>query len=294
MPRPIPIRQRLPDFIALMRLDRPIGIYLLLWPTMWAVWIAGDGNPSASIVLIFALGVVLMRSAGCVINDFADRKVDGHVQRTAQRPLATGRIQSQEALVLFALLVAAAASLLLFLPLAVFWWSLGALALATIYPFMKRYTYLPQVVLGAAFSWAIPMAFVAQGKSPDALCWLLYCANLAWTVAYDTQYAMADRDDDLKVGVKSTAILFGDLDRHAIAFLQLVFLCAMSLVGYQLDLGWAWWLGLSAAIGQFIWQGFIIRERQPAACIQAFLANHWVGLWLFVALLASWIQMLST
>ncbi len=294
MPRPIPLSQRLPDFIALMRLDRPIGIYLLLWPTLWAVWIAGDGNPSAAIVLIFGLGVVLMRSAGCVINDYADRDLDGHVRRTAQRPLATGRISSQEALMLFAILIAAAASLLLFLPTAVFWWSLGAVALATSYPFMKRYTYLPQVVLGAAFSWAIPMAFVAQEKTPDALCWLLYCANLAWTVAYDTQYAMADREDDVKVGIKSTAILFGDLDRHAIGFLQLLFLVALYLVGQQLELGWAWLVGLAAAAGQFVWQGWIIRQRQADACLQAFLANHWIGLWLFVALLAAWLQMLAT
>ena len=195
------LKDRLPDFIGLMRLDRPIGIWLLLWPTLLAVWIAGDGHPSAQIALIFTLGVVLMRSAGCVINDYADRHWDGEVSRTAERPLVTGRISANEALALFALLIAASASLLLWLNRDTFYWSFGALALATLYPFMKRYTYLPQVVLGAAFSWAIPMAFVAQGKSPDALCWLLYSANLAWTVAYDTQYAMCDRDDDLKAGI---------------------------------------------------------------------------------------------
>lgn len=294
MPRPVPLSQRLPDFIALLRLDRPIGIYLLWWPTAWALWIAGAGTPDLQVVLIFALGVLLMRSAGCVINDYADRNFDGQVRRTAQRPLATGRVQPVEALWLFAGLLLLAASLLLWLPRAVFWWSLGAVALAALYPFMKRYTYLPQVVLGAAFSWAIPMAYVAQGQSPDALCWLLYLANLAWTVAYDTQYAMADREDDLQAGIKSTAILFGDLDRAAILVLQGLCLAGLALVGQQLALGWAWWAGLAAAAGQFLWQWQLTRERDPAACLRAFLANHWVGLWLFVALLAGLLQQPTT
>lgn len=290
MPRPLPLRQRLPDVIALMRLDRPIGIYLLWWPTAWAVWIAGAGSPSLSVVLVFALGVVLMRSAGCVINDYADRHLDGQVRRTAQRPLATGRLQARDALGLFVLLLLLAASLLLWLPRAVFWWSLVAVALATLYPFMKRYTYLPQVVLGAAFSWAIPMAYVAQGQTPDAVCWLLYLANLAWTVAYDTQYAMADREDDLTAGIKSTAILFGELDRTAILILQGLCLTGLWLAGDQLQLGWAWTVGLLAAGGQFAWQWWLTRDRDPAACLRAFLANHWVGLWLFVALLAGLLQ----
>lgn len=280
---------RLPDFAALMRLDRPIGIWLLLWPTAWALWIAGDGHPAAGTVLVFALGVVLMRSAGCVINDWADRHVDGQVARTAGRPLITGRVSGDEALALFALLVLASASLLLFLPLAVFWWSFGALALATLYPFMKRYTYLPQVVLGAAFSWAIPMAFVAQGKSPDALCWLLYASNLAWTVAYDTLYAMADRDDDLKAGVKSTAILFGELDLAITGFLQALFLTGLCLVGQRLDLGWPWWAGLAGAAVLCLLQLRQAASRSPDDCLAAFRANHSVGVLLMLSLLGGWL-----
>lgn len=280
---------RLPDFIALMRLDRPIGIWLLLWPTLWAVWIAGDGHPSLSIVLIFTLGVVFMRSAGCVINDYADRHWDGEVARTADRPLVTGRVSAKEALLLFALLVGLSASLLLWLNRETFYWSFGALALATLYPFMKRYTYLPQVVLGAAFSWAIPMAFVAQGKSPDALCWLLYSANLAWTVAYDTQYAMCDRDDDLKAGIKSTAILFGELDLLMVGLLQGLFLVGLFLLGQQLSLGWPWYAGLLAAFILFALQAWQTRARESQACLDAFKNNHLVGLVVFIALLGGWL-----
>lgn len=283
------LKDRLPDFIGLMRLDRPIGIWLLLWPTLLAVWIAGDGHPSAQIALIFTLGVVLMRSAGCVINDYADRHWDGEVARTAERPLVTGRISANEALALFALLIAASASLLLWLNRDTFYWSFGALALATLYPFMKRYTYLPQVVLGAAFSWAIPMAFVAQGKSPDALCWLLYSANLAWTVAYDTQYAMCDRDDDLKAGIKSTAILFGELDLFMVAMLQGLFLLGLIFIGQQLSLGWPWHAGLGITAVLFALQAWQTRQREPAACLEAFKNNHIVGLVVFMALLSGWL-----
>ena len=283
------LKDRLPDFIGLMRLDRPIGIWLLLWPTLWAVWVAGDGHPSAQIALIFTLGVVLMRSAGCVINDYADRHWDGEVSRTAERPLVTGRISANEALALFALLIAASASLLLWLNRDTFYWSFGALALATLYPFMKRYTYLPQVVLGAAFSWAIPMAFVAQGKSPDALCWLLYSANLAWTVAYDTQYAMCDRDDDLKAGIKSTAILFGELDLFMVALLQGLFMVGLLFIGQQLELGWPWLAGLGIAVVLFALQAWQTRQREPDACLNAFKNNHIVGLVVFMALLGGWL-----
>lgn len=272
--------------IALMRLDRPIGIWLLLWPTAWAVWIAGDGRPLPHIVLIFTLGVVLMRSAGCVINDWADRHVDGQVSRTAGRPLVSGQATPAQALLLFATLVAVSASLLLFLNRETFWWSLGALALATLYPFMKRHTYLPQVVLGAAFSWAIPMAFVAQGKSPDAVCWLLYAANLSWTVSYDTLYAMADRDDDLQAGVKSTAILFGELDLFITGVLQSLAVIGLALVGQRLGLGWPWWTGLTLAVALFAAQLWQARHRDPASCLAAFRANHPVGLLVFVSLLA--------
>lgn len=286
-------RDRLPDFMALMRLDRPIGIWLLLWPTLLALWLAGDGHPEPTLVAIFSAGVVLMRSAGCVINDYADRHIDGQVWRTADRPLASGRILGSEALMLFALLIGLSASLLLWLPLSVFYWSLGALALAVLYPFMKRVTYLPQVVLGAAFSWAIPMAFVAQGREPDALCWLLYAGNLAWTVAYDTQYAMADRDDDLKAGVKSTAILFGDLDRVVIAGLQLFWLAALGFIGLQMQWPWPWWAGLVGVIGLFSWQWLHTASRDKHRCLAAFKHNHWVGLLLFMALLMAWLEQLA-
>lgn len=285
---------RLPDFIALMRLDRPIGIWLLLWPTLMALWIAGDGHPDPKLILIFSLGVVLMRSAGCIINDYADRHIDGQVWRTADRPLASGRIRGSEALMLFTALVSLSALLLLWLPIAVFYWSFGALALAVLYPFMKRVTYLPQVVLGAAFSWAIPMAFVAQGRTPDDLCWLLYAGNLAWTVAYDTQYAMADRDDDLKAGVKSTAILFGDLDRVVIAGLQLFWLAALAFVGHQMHWGVMWWAGLAGALLLFIWQWQHTASRDKHQCLAAFKHNHWVGLLLFVTLLIAWLQQLAS
>lgn len=282
--------ERAPDFIQLMRLDRPIGIWLLLWPTLWAVYIAGNGNPDLRILVVFTLGVILMRSAGCVINDFADRNVDGHVERTKDRPLAAGKISSKEALITFAVLIGLSAALLPFLNIETFYWSFGALALASIYPFMKRFTFMPQVVLGAAFSWAIPMAFVAQGQTPDTICWLLYAANLAWTVAYDTQYAMADREDDLKIGVKSTAILFGDMDLAAIGFLQGIFFIAMWMLGNRLGLAWPYDLALIVgALGLFWYQFHISKSREPQACIVAFLNNHWVGGALFVGLFLGYV-----
>lgn len=278
------LRQRLPLYAELMRLHRPVGIWLLLWPTLWAVWIAGDGQPSWHIVLIFTLGVVIMRSAGCVINDWADRDFDGQVTRTQGRPIADGRLPSREALYLFVFLIACAAALLPFLNLHTFFWSFGALGLAALYPFMKRFTHLPQVVLGAAFSWAIPMAYVAQDKTPDPLCWLLYAANLLWTVAYDTQYAMADRNDDLKAGVKSTAILFGRFDLTVIAALQAVFLLLMAAAGLHLRLGPVWPVALGVAGGLFVWQYRHCRDRLPAHCTEAFLNNHKVGMILFAGL----------
>ena len=235
-------------------------------------------------MLIFTLGAVLMRAAGCAINDFADRHVDGQVERTKHRPLASGRISAKEALVVFAVLVAASASLLLFLPLVVFWWSFGALALATLYPFMKRFTYLPQFVLGAAFSWAIPMAFVAQGQATDAMCWLLYAANLCWTVAYDTQYAMTDRPDDLKAGVKSTAILFGTYDLLIIGVLQVAFLGLLGAVLSLAGLGLASVAIVALPALLLIYQYWLCRDRVPAHCFAAFLHNRWVGRVIFLLL----------
>lgn len=269
------------DFVQLSRLDRPIGIYLLLWPTLSAVWIAAHGSPSLANVLIFGLGVALMRAAGCAINDFADRKVDGHVKRTADRPLASGRVKPREALMLFAALTAISFLLVLCTNASTVWLSFGGVALAFCYPFMKRYTYYPQVVLGAAYSWGIPMAFMAAGAELSAVAWLLYIANLLWTVAFDTYYAMVDRDDDLKIGVKSTAILFGEADRVIILGLQVLSLGCLLLAGNLAGLGGGFYLGLLAALACFVWEFRSTRSRQREACFKAFLHNHWAGLLVF-------------
>ena len=276
------------DFIQLTRMDKPIGIYLLLWPTLWALWVAAKGVPSVGNLLIFVLGVVLTRAAGCVINDFADRKVDGHVKRTEQRPMASGKISSKEALVFFALLMGVSFLLVLCTNAPTIWLSFGALALAATYPFMKRYTYYPQVVLGAAFSWGIPMAFTAETGSLPAAAWLLYIANLLWTVAYDTYYAMTDREDDLKIGVKSTAILFGDADRVIILSLQGLALGCLLLAGSHFELGGWFHLGLLAAVGCFVWEFWYTRDRDPQRCFKAFLHNHWAGLAIFVGIVLNY------
>ena len=275
--------------IEIARLDKPVGIYLLLWPTLWAVWIAGNGSPMFSTVLIFSLGVVIMRSAGCVINDYADRHVDGHVERTRHRPLANGRISEKQALIFFAGLCATAFVLVLFTNLMTIAMSLGGLALAAIYPFMKRYTYLPQVVLGAAFSWAIPMAFTAEQQALPKVVWLLYIANLSWTVAYDTLYAMVDRDDDLRIGVKSTAILFGDLDKFMVGILQSMTLLALLFAGQQLSFSWPYYLALAVSAGLFIYHQWLIRNRDKQACFAAFLHNHWVGAVVFAGIIAHYL-----
>tara|TARA_R110001592_G_scaffold4275_14_gene24014 strand:+ start:7591 stop:8469 length:879 start_codon:yes stop_codon:yes gene_type:complete len=278
------IHPRAPDFIQLMRLDRPIGTWLLLWPTLWALWLAADGLPNIRVLVIFILGVVLMRAAGCVINDFADRHIDGHVTRTLGRPLATGKISAREALITFGILVAISGFLVLLTNGMTFFLSLGGLALAALYPFCKRFTFYPQLVLGAAFSWAIPMAFAAQtGELPHTL-WLLYLANLIWTVAYDTEYAMCDREDDLKIGVKSTAILFGEADRAIIGILQGLTLLCLLVVGARFNLGLYFHLGLIGMLGGFVWQQWLIRDRQPQACLRAFLSNHWAGMVVFIGL----------
>ena len=272
------------DFVQLSRMDRPIGIYLLLWPTLSAVWIAGNGSPTVANVLIFGLGVVLMRAAGCCINDFADRKVDGHVKRTADRPLASGRVKPREALALFAILVAVSFLLVLCTNSRTVWLSFGAVALASCYPFMKRYTYYPQVVLGAAYSWGIPMAFTAAGGELPASAWLLYIANLLWTVGYDTYYAMVDRDDDLKIGVKSTAILFGEADRSIILTLQLLSLGCLLMAGNRFELGGWFHLGLVGAALCFAWEYWSTRSLDRDACFKAFLHNHWVGMAIFAGI----------
>ncbi|WP_373386928.1 4-hydroxybenzoate octaprenyltransferase [Pseudomonas alcaligenes] len=267
------------DFVQLMRLEKPIGIYLLLWPTLWALWVASKGVPDLKWLLIFVLGTLFMRAAGCVINDYADRHFDGHVARTKARPLADGRISPREALVLFAVLVALSFVLVLFTNLTTILLSFGGLALAACYPFMKRYTYYPQVVLGAAFSWGMPMAFSAvTGQLPPPEAWLLYIANLLWTVAYDTYYAMTDREDDLKIGVKSTAILFGEADRLIILALQGLALLCLAMAGVRFSLGIWFLLGLLGAAACFAWEFWSTRGREPQACFAAFLHNHWAGL----------------
>ncbi|MDM7859261.1 4-hydroxybenzoate octaprenyltransferase [Alteromonas sp. ASW11-36] len=271
-------KKTLTAYWQLMRADKPIGIYLLLWPTFWSVFIAAEGYPSWQIVVIFALGVVVMRSAGCVINDIADRKVDGKVKRTAQRPLARGDVSTKQAMGLFFVLLAIAFALVLQLNIETIYLSFVAVLLASIYPFMKRYTHLPQVVLGAAFSWSIPMAAMAiLGELPNWV-WGLYAANLCWTIAYDTQYAMVDRDDDILIGVKSTAILFGQYDRVMIASLQILTLAGLVWVGVYLGLSLPYYLGLLVSTILLGRQLFLIRERERDACFQAFLNNHWVGM----------------
>ncbi len=282
------LRDRLDAYIQLSRVNRPIGIYLLLWPTFWALWVAADGVPPLDILLIFGAGVVLTRAGGCVINDFADRKVDGHVKRTQARPLPSGRVSSREALVLFAVLMSLAFVLVLFTNSTTVMMSFGGLLLAFCYPFMKRYTHLPQVVLGAAFSWAIPMAFTALEADLVPNAWLLFLANVLWTVAYDTYYAMVDRDDDLKIGVKSTAILFGDADRLIIGLLQGLALLCLVLVGQNLSLGAWYYGGLVAAAGFFVYQAWLARARERDACFRAFLNNHYAGLVIFIGLAADY------
>lgn len=278
------IRQRLPDFIALMRLDRPIGILLLMWPTLWAVWIAADGMPSLRILFVFITGVILTRSAGCIVNDFADRNLDGHVERTRARPLATGRITSREALALAAVMGVLCFCLVLLTNLYTIALSVIALLLACLYPFMKRYTYFPQFVLGAAFAWSIPMAFAATRESIPAYSWLIYLATLLWTMAYDTLYAMVDREDDLKVGIRSTAILFGDADLLMIGLLEAMTLLALVFLGTQLDMTLWYYLGLMAACLLWGWQHWQTRRRDRDACFRAFLHNHWVGAAIFVGI----------
>ncbi|KMV00156.1 4-hydroxybenzoate octaprenyltransferase [Acinetobacter schindleri] len=275
-------RERLSAYYYLCRFDKPIGTELVFWPTMWALWVAAKGIPDLSILVLMILGVIFMRAAGCAINDFADRKVDAHVERTKTRPLATGIISGKEAVMVFLVLVAASACLLFFLPIETFYWSFGALFLAFIYPFMKRYTHLPQVFLGAAFSWSIPMAYTAVGQTPDVTCWLLYFGNLAWTVAYDTQYAITDREYDLKIGVKSTAILFGQHDIQIISALQAVSIgliaAALWLENLLLPFGLA---ALIVVAIDFIYQWYKTRDRDPQWCFWAFRHNRWIGLLIF-------------
>ncbi len=275
---------KLPHLLAIARLNKPIGIYLLLWPTLWALWIAAEGFPGWHLLLVFVLGTVLTRSAGCIINDIADRNFDGQVARTKDRPLVNGQLVLLDAFEFLGLLSFLALLLVLSTNLLTVGIALIGALIAAIYPFMKRYTYLPQVVLGIAFSCGIPMAFAATQGSVPQLAWLLMIANLVWTVAYDTEYAMVDRDDDIRLGLKSSAILFADMDKLAIAILQIIFLITLLLAARNESFTYPFYLGIVLALGLLGYQQYLIRDRQRDKCFQAFLNNHWVGLSIFLGI----------
>lgn len=272
-------------YMRLMRLHRPIGSFLLLWPTLWALWLAADGHPTPKLFVIFVAGVFIMRSAGCIMNDFADRNFDPHVKRTRERPLATREVNIYEAMVLFVVLGLIAFALVLTLN----WLTVGlaviGLVLAMSYPFMKRYTYLPQPYLGLAFGWGIPMAYAAVTGQVPTVAWLIFIANIIWSTVYDTMYAMVDRPDDLKIGVKSTAILFGDLDRLIVGLLQVLLLLTLWLIGRRLHLSGAYYAGLLFAAGFAVYEQYLIRRRDPQRCFQAFLNNNWFGAAVFAGIL---------
>ena len=283
------IRERLEQYYYLVRLDRPIGIYLLLWPALWALWIASHGKPDPLVLFVFIAGTVLMRSAGCAINDYADRHIDGHVQRTRQRPLAVGRVSPKEAIFVFGVLALLAFGLVLLLNRFTIYLSVGGVILASVYPFAKRYTHLPQVVLGMAFAWAVPMAFAAQTNSLPKEAWLIYVITVLWAVIYDTMYAMVDREDDIKIGVKSTAILFGEADRAILLLLQLMMFAGLFLLGKQAGLGKVYHLSMGMAALLALYQQFLIRKREPAMCLRAFLNNNWLGSILFIGIVLDYL-----
>ena len=271
--------------IKLIRLDKPIGALLLLWPTLWALWIASDGWPGITPLLIFTLGTFLMRSAGCIVNDFADRNVDGFVERTASRPLVTGTVSNKEAFGLFLILIFLSFLLVLQTNLLTIELSIFALVLASIYPFLKRYTNLPQLGLGIAFSWGIPMAFAAQKASVPIETWVLLLANLFWVVVYDTQYAMVDREDDLQIGIKSTAILFGEADRHIIGLLQLVCLLCLFWVAHEFSLGLVYISSIFLVAILFLYHLYLVRHRRRQDCFKAFKHNNWVGICILLGII---------
>jgi len=283
------IKDRLFQYYLLTRLNKPIGIFLLLWPTLWALWIASEGKPDLLVFFVFVSGVVLMRSAGCVINDYADRKIDPLVSRTRMRPIASGAVAPREALIVFVVLCLIAFGLVLLMNRFTIYLSFAGVILAAIYPFMKRYTHLPQVVLGMAFGWSVPMAFAAQTGGVPKVAWLLFVVNVVWSVAYDTMYAMADKEDDLKAGVKSTAILFDDMDKVIIAMLQGIVLFGLYLIGQQLELGFVFNLSIFVAAGFALYQQYLIKDRIPQRCLQAFLNNNGFGAVIFVGLFLHYI-----
>ncbi|MGL5953163.1 MAG: 4-hydroxybenzoate octaprenyltransferase [Providencia rustigianii] len=276
-------------YSRLMRIDRPIGSLLLLWPTYWALWIAAQGTPSLHLLIVFTAGVFLMRAAGCVINDFADRNFDGHVERTKHRPLPSGDVTEKEAKILFACLVGFSFLLALTLNSMTIWLSVAGLALAWIYPFVKRVSNLPQVVLGAAFGWSIPMGFSAVSESLPLVCWLLFLVNIIWSVIYDTQYAMVDRNDDLKIGIKSTAILFGNYDKLIIGLLQVVMVGLLVVIGFLANLGMVYYAALVLTSALFVYQQQLMVNRERAPCFKAFMNNNYVGFILFIGMVISYL-----
>jgi 4-hydroxybenzoate polyprenyltransferase len=275
---------QLRNYAELMRLNKPIGVWLLLWPTLWALWIAGKGHPDAGVFLVFMLGVIVMRSAGCVLNDFADRNIDPYVERTRTRPIASGAVAPMEAITLFVALALIAIGLAAMLNRPAQVLAIIAAGLTVVYPFIKRFVSIPQFVLGAAFGWAVPMAFAAQTGEASQIAWLIFGTALIWAIIYDTFYAMVDREDDLKVGVKSTAILFGDADLFVIGGLQLLMLVSLIFIGNMAELG-VWYfssVGIVAIImGYHQW---LARERKPAECFKAFLHNHYIGMIIFIGI----------
>ena len=275
---------QLTNYVQLMRLDKPIGVWLLLWPTLWALWIAGRGHPDAGIFLVFMLGVIVMRSAGCVLNDFADRNIDPYVKRTRSRPIASGAVAPMEAITLFVALALIAIGLAAMLNRPAQVLAVIAAGLTVVYPFIKRFVSIPQFVLGAAFGWAVPMAFAAQTGEAKQIAWLVFGTALIWAVIYDTFYAMVDREDDLKVGVKSTAILFGDADLFVIGGLQLLMLVSLIFIGNMAELG-VWYFG-SVVIAAIImgYHQWLARDRKPAECFKAFLHNHYIGMIIFIGI----------
>ncbi len=287
--RPHGVRSRLVEYARLMRLDRPIGIWLLLWPCLWALWISAQGRPDERIFVIFLLGTFVMRSAGCVINDFADREFDPHVRRTANRPLARGAVSPAEALAVFAVLGLIALALLIPLNRPTQVLALVGGLLAVTYPFLKRFFALPQAYLGLAFSWSVPMAFAAQTGELPLVAWVLFAAGVLWTTAYDTIYAMVDRDDDLVIGVRSSAILFGRADRGIVAALQLAALALLCAAGLLADLSYWYWIGLAVAAATALHQQYLIRHRDPGDCFRAFLNNNLFGLAVFGGILLDYL-----
>ncbi|MDC9727872.1 MAG: 4-hydroxybenzoate octaprenyltransferase [Methyloprofundus sp.] len=276
------LADRIGQYWLLARFDKPIGILILLWPAVWALWVASEGSPNQLVLLVICAGVVLMRAAGCVINDYADRDFDPHVERTKLRPIAAGKVSPKEALIVFAVLCLSAFALVLLLNTYTILLSFGGAFLAATYPFMKRYTQLPQAYLGIAFGWAVPMSFAAQTNEIPNVAWVMYLAVVLWALVYDTMYAMVDKEDDLKIGVKSTAILFGDYDREIMAVLQLIILGLLAYVGLMLGLSWVYYTALGISSLFCVYQQKLIFYRNKADCFKAFLNSNWFGLTIFI------------